>query len=102
MATCLVYDERLWGSPPWQQVNATCLVNATHPATSIVNWLKVKMRLVQRQDTVYVMAHGDDGWIQLGKHALHKDNAEKWAPLSCKVNQISRKDPMVLRLMEPR
>ena len=38
------------------------------------------------KDTVYVMAHGDDGWIQLGKDGLHKDNAEKWAPLSWKVS----------------
>jgi len=88
MAKILIYDQRLWGSPPWQQVSATCLVNEKHPVSSIVDWLKVKCGSYKGKETVYIMAHGDDGWIQLGKDGLHKDNANLWAPLNWKIEQI--------------
>ena len=88
MAKLLVYDRRLWGSPPWKEVNATCLVDANHSDKSIVNWLKVKCGSYKGTETLYIMAHGDDGWVQLGKDGLHKDNADLWACLNWKIGNI--------------
>jgi Domain of unknown function (DUF4347) len=88
MAKLLIYDERLYGSPPWQEVSATCLVNQKHSITSVIDWLKGKCAKYKGTETIYIMAHGDEGWIQLGKEGVHKDNAHLWAPLNYKVGNI--------------
>jgi hypothetical protein len=77
----LIYDERLGGTPPWQNVQATCLVNQKHSMTSIVNWLNTKCMKYQGQETVYIMAHGDAGYVQLGKEGLTEQNAYMWGSL---------------------
>ena len=88
MASFLLYDQRLWGSPPSRQVNAACLVDASHPMTSIVNWLKVKCDAYPGYHRVYIMAHGADGMLQLGKDNFNKSNVHLWGPLSPKVEDI--------------
>ena len=88
MSTILVYDERLGGSPPWKEVSATCLVNENHQMVDIVSWLRKKCGKYKGQETVYIMAHGASGSIQLGKEGLHADNAHLWEPLRWALHQI--------------
>jgi len=88
MARLLIYDERLFGDPPWEDAHATCLVNEKHSMTSIVTWIKSKTKKYKGQDTVYIMAHGNDGWIELGRDGLDSSNVHHWAPLEWKLDRI--------------
>jgi Domain of unknown function (DUF4347) len=88
MATLLVYDERLGGDAPWKQVNSTCVVNDSHSMESIVNWVRKKCGKYEGRETLYLMAHGNSGFIQLGKEGLSSENYTTWQPLAGKLSQI--------------
>lgn len=88
MAKLLIYDERLGGSPPWKDVNATCLVNEKHAMCDIVGWVRQKCKKYKGEETLYVMAHGDCGYIQLGRDGLTSKNVSEWGPLEWKLDRI--------------
>lgn len=88
MGKLLIYDERLNGSPPWGKVNATCLVNQKHPMGDIVNWVRIKCNKYKGKKTLYIMAHGRPGIIQLGMDNLHANNVHMWFSLKSKLSYI--------------
>jgi hypothetical protein len=88
MAKILIWEESLWGSPPWREVNATCLVNETHSMTSIVTWLRAKCDKYKGKEIVYVAAHGNHGTVFLGKDRLDDDTVGLWASLHGKLRMI--------------
>lgn len=88
MGMLLIYDERLDGSPPWRQVNATCLVNQKHAMADIVNWVRMKCNKYRGKETLYIMAHAVPGIIQLGRDDLHAQNVHMWSPLKSKLSYI--------------
>ena len=88
MAKILVFDDRLGGSPPWKYASSTCLVNETHSMVSIVTWLKGKCKKYAGKETVYVMAHGNQGSVQLGRDGLNVHTAHFWGSLAWKLDQI--------------
>jgi hypothetical protein len=88
MAKLLIYDERLAGSPPWKEVSATCLVNDKHRMEDIVGWVRKKCKKYKGEETLYIMAHGDKGRIQLGKDGLGEKNVHLWSLLEWKLFRI--------------
>ena len=53
-----------------------------------MNWLKVKCDACPDYHRVYIVAHGADGMLQLGKDNFDKRNVHLWGPLSPKVEDI--------------
>jgi hypothetical protein len=88
VADIIVFDTRLGGSPPWKHASATCVVDERHTMSSIVTWLKSKCKKYSGSETVYIMAHGNQGYVQLGKDGLSTKNAHLWRPLYGKLYRI--------------
>jgi hypothetical protein len=88
MATLLVYDKRLQGSPPWEQVDATCVVRPSDKLSSILNWLKGKINHYGYIEYLYVMCHGRPGYLQLGHDGVYLDNVHLWGALRGKIGNI--------------